>query len=189
MMKKVLLVLMMAALCLAGGCKVKVQTEETPFDMAQAEELITRVEEPVLELYGKETVPRIEYDALLKDMNMFLQEKAANIVDTFFDGKELADESIQELKVVQENFYPTILHNGFEIAEAKTVKTTEADGTVTERLEIREEYTGDNEKMQQERFSRTYIFKKEENAFLFEKFEGTLNYMGTEYDALKNDLK
>ena len=96
-------------------------------------------------------------------------------MDTFFDGKELADESIQELKVVQENFYPTILHNGFEIAEAKTVKTTEADGTVTERLEIREEYTGDNEKCSRNGLGRTYIFKKEEDAFLFEKFEGTLN--------------
>ena len=52
--------------------------------MAQAEELITRVEEPVLELYGKETVQRIEYDALLKDMNMFLAGKGGQYLGYFF---------------------------------------------------------------------------------------------------------
>lgn len=47
----------------------------------------------------------------------------------------------------QDVYYPTIYHDGIEIAEAKIVKTTKNDGAVEEELVIRESYSGDNKKL------------------------------------------
>lgn len=190
-MKKIAGIGILLTFVLLSGCGNRTGfdgklTEETAFEIEKAQQIVEMIEKPVMELSGMTTISKPDYKGLLQRLEPALGDENDDVLDEFFDEMALEQATIDDLAVKQDVFYPTIFHAGVEIVEAKLIKTTETDGEIEEKLIIREEYTGENKKLQG--FSREYIYEVENGNFVFDDFEGKLHYIGATGAELKASM-
>ena len=188
-MKKIIVLAMALLFGLTAGCSAGFgeRKEETAFEIDKARQIVEMLEKPVLELSQMEKIAKPDYSRMLQQLEPVLGDDGGEVLDPFFNEDELEAATTGDVAVLQDVFYPTIFHNGFDISDAKIVKTTKNDGAVEEELVITETYTGENKKMK--KFQRQYIYDIKNGNFVFDDFEGKLHYQGQEYAALKSDLK
>ena len=189
-MKKIAAWMLVLMLGLTAGCdggKLGEKKEETPFEIDKARQIVELIEKPVLELSQMEKIAKPDYGRLLQKLEPVLGDEGDEVLEPFFNEEELEKATTEDVAVKQDVFYPTIYHNGFDIIDAKIVKTTKNDGAVEEELVITESYSGGNKKMK--KFTRQYIYDVKNGNYVFDEFEGKLHYQGGEFAELKTDLK
>ncbi|WP_434751573.1 hypothetical protein [Paenibacillus amylolyticus] len=94
------------------------------------------------------------------------------------------------IRLINKNIlYPTVFHEEIKITKAVVDKSTFDNEFFNETtLKIKEEYVGDDEKLQS--WNRDYIFKPNENdEWEFSGFSGTLNFSGEDYNLNYLELK
>lgn len=189
-MKKIAVLLLALTLGLVSGCdggKLGEKKEETPFEIDKAKQIVELIEKPVLELSQMEKIAKPDYGRLLQKLEPVLGDEGDEVLEPFFNEEELEKATTEDVAIKQDVFYPTVFHNGFDITDAKIVKTTKNDGAVEEELVITETYSGDNKKMK--KFTRQYIYDVKNGNYVFDEFEGKLHYQGEEFAELKTELK
>lgn len=190
-MRKITGIGILLAFMLLSGCGNRAGfdgklTEETTFAIEKAQQIVEMIEKPVMELSQQTTITKADYKGYLQRLEPALGDDNEDVLEEFFDEVELEQATIGDIAVKQDVFYPTIFHDSVSITDAKLIKTTEPDGEVEEKLIIREEYTGENKKLQG--FSREYIYEVENGNFVFDDFEGKLHYTGATGAELKANM-
>lgn len=160
-----------------------VETTQESYDLKQAAELITYMEQPVETLLSRTTISRSELQVLRQQAVERYFSDGHDVTGVFFDIADMDNEQLSELPVLPNMFYPILKHENIEITEAyvdKKIYVEEHSALNKETLFIKEAYTGEDEYLKEH--YRTYIFEKDpQGGWRFKAFSGTLNYSGESF--------
>ncbi|RGX54172.1 MULTISPECIES: hypothetical protein [Anaerotruncus] len=186
MMKRALCCILMFALLFSGcGAKpeesAKTVTRE-PFDLADAEKILSETEECVVGLVQagggsrKTSLRRFEKCYGGQTADSAQENLWREIWRVFFDSD--ADGTAETLQIVSSGFFfPTVYHEGIEVAEAdvETVSYEKPEDRWmdSEFLRILERYTGDDPLL--EGFWRRSFYRKAQDSWVFDHLEGQIN--------------
>jgi len=166
--------------CEAADSKIKpIKTEEIDFDIDVATQMVKKGEKIIVDIAGKDTVSRQEFNEFLNDMDdAFDGYKEVKWEYMFFYNQEFEDEKVSKLHLNKDMFYPTVYHKDVEVVSAKIVNTYYQDEFFnTSILTIKEEYLGNDGKLKD--WYREYLYKKNDDGeWVFYGFGGHVNLSG-----------
>lgn len=162
----------------AGSQMKPIKTELIDFDIGVATQMVGKGEKIIVDTTVKDTVSRQEYKQFLNDLHTAYDGyEEAQWEYMFFYNEEFEDEEVLTLHLNKDMLYPTIYHEDVEIVSAQVENTYYQDEFFNRSiLTIREEYLGKDSKL--EGWHREYLYKKNEDKWLFYTFSGQVNLSG-----------
>jgi hypothetical protein len=164
-----------------------IRTEVVNFDMQTAKQMIEKGDKLISDIEVKDKISRQEYNQFVKKYNNVYDGKGdVPWGNTLFNYKDVEDSKITTLHLSEDNFFPTIYHQGVEIVSAKVTNTYYSneykyfDGS---SLTIREAYVGSDVKLKG--WYLDYIYdKNDKGKWVFYSNSGSMNFSG---DGFKHD--
>jgi hypothetical protein len=159
-----------------------IKTEVIDFDIKTARQMIEKGDKIIADIAIKDAVSRREFNQFLNDIaEAYDGYKEAGWEYMLFYNNEIKDNQIETLRLNKDMFYPTIYHKDVEVVSAKIINTYyEYESRNTSELVIREEYLGEDSKL--EAWFREHIYKKNDKCeWVFYTFSGQMNFMGSGY--------
>ena len=182
-MKKILLIIsilcftLMLCSCTNRGKQIEpLRTETADFDINTATQMVQKGEKIIADISTKDTATREEFNQFITDIdNAYDGYKDVQWEYMFFNNGEFEDENITTLHLSKDTFYPTIYHKDVEIVSAQVKNEYYEDESLnTSTLTIREEYLGEDSKL--ENWFREYLYQKnDEDQWVFHSFNGQIN--------------
>lgn len=189
-MKKffLLIALIVVALALSscgrtGDHIESIGTEVVSFDIDIAREMIEARDQIIADITVKDAVSREVFDQFLHDIYAayggFLETEEWAYM--FFYNEEVENEQIKTLRLNQELFYPTVLHEDVDVVSARIENIYyENDCLNTSDLIIREAYLGEDENLAD--WYRDSVYRKnDKDKWELYAFTGQVNLGGEEF--------
>lgn len=183
----ILMVIVLNAACGRQSEIRPIKTETLSFDLDDAVEMLLVLDEPLADISIKDSVSRDEFNEFVASIQR-LYHSDYKFYAMFFSNEEYEDDTVKELHIKKDVFYPTILHMDIEVTEANIFNSFYEDSSFdTSFLTIVMSYTGNDKNLFG--WSKEFIFKKDENNWEFYSFGGTLNFSGGEFTSSYLPLK
>lgn len=176
--------------CVSNNTIKPLKTEEERFDLSIAKEMVELGEKVIVDICGKETVSKDEFEKFFKAIqSIYDNQTAVHLKEVLFYNEEYENPKTLTLNIRNNVFYPTSLHRDISVVSAKVISIYYEDDVLNKTfLRIMEEYSGEDKILSD--FYREYVYKKNDKGeWVFYGFNGTGNYAGESFQPNYINLK